>query len=427
MKKILLIATAVALGFTVTRCNSSSSGTGGAVSLPQLSGSVYSTTSNVGDYAEWSFASGVLTTLWYKVSSAGAVDGVISLTANCGAEDGTYAFRTCTIATASCQQGTCGTLPSVGVDTFKMLEVTGVALFVKTGNGVGSQLHVGVLRDNSGCSANVAGDYVYIKTNVANRDLFGMYRTDSALNVINHSDFGFSNPGSAAATPTLTYNTQGGTGAGNDTLVGSACSSGVRTRTLSGATLRSMMTSGGLFILDLPSGQGGLVSYKTTSAATLADLASKNFKGISFPDNGTEQAVQITTSAVVGSAVAFTGGTSGGPIGITSANFKALSNTTNTATAPAFPDFTAAVTNYSNNITLQPTYSTVAAIPGLFRIEGTYSDTGRVIVAFMNSGGKTIGFGAVYNYRTAGMSKPDGSTYSSNGIYNTGNFLLFEK
>jgi hypothetical protein len=72
-------------------------------------------------------------------------------------------------------------------------------------------------------------------------------------------------------------------------LTGSGCDDGARTRTLSGgATVRLAASSSGALIADLPSGQGGIVAFKTTNAATLADFAGKSFGGISFSDNEEE-------------------------------------------------------------------------------------------------------------------------------------------
>lgn len=390
------------------------------------SGYTYSTTSNVGDYAEWTYSGTTISVKWSKISSTGAVSGVMNVSASCGSEDATYAYRTCTVSSASCSSGSCGTLPTNG-STFNMLEVPGVALFVHTGSGSTAQLHTGFLLDSNGCNVNVSGDYTYMHVGVGKEEIFGLYRTDSTFNSVTHAEFGFLNTTSSTTNPTIKYTTAGGTGNGIESLGGSTCSSGVRTRTLSTNTIRSMMTASGLFILDLPSGQGGLVSFKTTNAATLADLANKNLKGITFPDNGSPQTVAITSGAVSGSSVSFTGTMSGGSLGVTSANITALSNTTNTATAPAYPNFTSIGSGTYSNNSLSSTYANPSTIPGLFRVEGSFADTGRLVIAFMKVNGKILGFGAVYNYRTAGTIPTTGITYSTNGMYNSGNFILFEK
>lgn len=436
MKKWLLVAATVAAGFSLVRCSGSSSGGGGggggAVTQPHLSGVAYSTTSNVGDYAEWAFSGNTLSAYWYLVDTSGSVTGVISASANCSAEDATYGYRTCTISSSSCYSGSCaGSLPPNG-DTFKTLEVPNIALFVKTGSGATGQLHMGLLRDNSGCSTSLAGDYVFMSTNVGSRDLFGMFRADTSFANITHSDFGFSSA-AQTTTPTVTYNTSDGSGSGQVSATQSSCDSGVRNISIAGAiSARLMGTSSGLFILDLASGSGGRVAFKTTNAAVASDIANKNFKGLAFPDNGAEIPFAMTTGAVSGGNIAISSvNLSGGGSLATSPVFKPLtaSSSASTATSPSYPNFNSAVTGYSAN-SLQSTYANPAALPGMFYIDGGYGvDSGRVIVSFMRSGGKVIGIGTVYNYRSAGNTITVGSqgTYTQSGIYNTGNFLVFEK
>jgi len=111
-----------------------------------------------------------------------------------------------------------------------------------------------------------------------------------------HSDFGFDDSGIATTTPTVMYRS----GSDSVTFGDSGCNNGVRTRTDMGGTdtFRAMITQSGLFLLDLPAGQGGLVAFKTAKAATVADFANKNFKGISFPDDSGPELISATSGAM---------------------------------------------------------------------------------------------------------------------------------
>lgn len=94
--------------------------------------------------------------------------------------------------------------------------------------------------------------------------------------------------------------------------------------------------------------------------------------------------------------------------------------------APVYPDATAAVSNYaSSGNPLHAAYATPSAIPGLFRIDGNFgTDTGRVILVAMKSNGKTLAFGAVYNWRN---SHNGNTEYNGADYVNSGAFILFEK
>lgn len=103
--------------------------------------------------------------------------------------------------------------------------------------------------------------------------------------------------------------------------------------------------------------------------------------------------------------------------------------TADTETAPAYPSFAAAPTGYGSSV-LSASYATLDDIPGLFNFDGL-SDEGRVVMAAMKFNDKVIGGGMVYNYRETTDIDPsagDGvTTFASNGLYNTGNFILFER
>jgi hypothetical protein len=72
-------------------------------------------------------------------------------------------------------------------------------------------------------------------------------------------------------------------------------------------------------------------------------------------------------------------------------------------------------------------YATPDVIPGMFKIDDPVN-TGRVILAAMNFGGKVVGIGMVYNYRDTSQTNPStGAAFTADGLYNTGNFILFER
>jgi hypothetical protein len=419
---------AVALSTQIQSCAKKSAG--------NSTSATYGTTGTSGDYAEWTVSGSTLTGVWKVIDTAGALVKTLNVSATCGSADATYGYRVCTIDTGICTPVsglTCAAddAPSPGKQ-FYMFEVPGVALMVKGKSESGTpalqeQLHVGLLKDSS--CGSIAGDYTFMMTGINRRDLFGIYRTDANLTNVTHADFGMSYTGSEGSTPSVAYTT-GGTTNGTDALGGTSCVDGVRERTISAgaATIRMAGTAAGAFVVDLPSGQGGLVAFKTTNAASLADFAGKTFGGISFPDNSSEQLLAATTGASTGSAVPITSLTmtgGGSPVILTDLAFKPATNTSGwAATAPAHPDFTATVSGYSANA-LQATYANPAAIPGLYVIDGssfTASDRGRVFLVAMKSDGKVMAFGSVYNYRD----------HDSNGttptiLVNTGAFILFEK
>ena len=304
-----------------------------------------------------------------------------------------------------------------------MMEVPGVALFVQTGSGSSGQLNVGFAKDSNACTQDVSGDYTTIHTALGSTENFGLYRVDSNILNVTHGDFGFVTS-DGNATQSVDY----GTSTPDVTFSDSGCVNGVRTRVLTGSgdTIRSMMTASGLSVWDLPSGQGGLISFKTANAATLSDFANKSFGGISFPDDAPPEPISATSGAVSGNQVDITAVSGGG--GSLTINIKALA-TAATVTSPAYPDFSVAPIGYTSATTsLATTYPTPAAIPGMFKLDGALTDTGRVIMAAMKFNGKVIGVGMVYNYRTMSEINPSTGTYfTSDGLYNTGNYILFER
>ncbi|MFT5218249.1 MAG: hypothetical protein ACI822_000509 [Gammaproteobacteria bacterium] len=122
----------------------------------------------------------------------------------------------------------------------------------------------------------------------------------------------------------------------------------------------------------------------------MADFSGKSFTGISFPDNGSPEALRAVFGAVAG-------GISGVDVSFTSSAPQSLRlmaiGTGDSATAPTYPDFGLVPGTYGASV-LAGSYT----IPGLFKFD-QLGDSGRVIVAAMKSEGKIIGVGMVYNYR----------------------------
>ncbi len=392
-------------------CSSSGSSDGNA---PETN--TYSTTSTKGDYSEWTLVGGELSAIWQVVADNGDIKYTYNITATCGDAD-INGVRACTVSSGSC---TPGVLACIDTPTgnFDMMDVPGVALFVQMDGDFGDeQLHIGFVKNALACADDVSGDYTFIRSGLGLDENFGMYRSDANFINILHSDFGF-DAASAATTPTIIYKT----GSEAESLADGGCVDGVRTRTASGDVMRSMITNSGLFILDLPSGQGGLLSFKTSNAASITDFANKNFGGISFPDNANPEAINATSGTVNANKVTFAANVGGEAQSI---KMMAL-NIADTTTDPAYPDFSLAPSGY-NASTMFATYPSPSDIPGLFKFEG-FTDTGRVIMIAMKFNNKLIGIGMVYNFRNTGDTNPaTGNPFTTDGLYNTGNFILFEK
>ena len=375
----------------------------------------YSTTSTRGDYSEWSLDGDDLSVVWQAVDDLGAIDVTYTIAATCATAN-EFGIRECTISTASCAPGAsvCSDIPS---GTFELMDVPGLAIFVNTDDvGVEKQLHVGFAKDAGACEDDVSGDYTFIRTGLGLSENFGMYRSDTNFINIAHSDFGFE-PLSMFTAQEIAYRT--GSASGMEVLNDMGCVEGVRTRDADGTLIRSMMTESGLFILDFPAGEGGLVSFKVDQAAVLADFAGKTFGGISFPDNGDPSPVLAEFGSVNAGRVEVTVGTE--TINLVDVEF----DTSATITNPTYPDFTAVIPDYAGNA-LAATYPTPDTIPGLFKLEDP-ADSGRVILVGMNFNDKVIAFGMVYNRRDTTDTNPaTGNPFDADGLYNTGNFIIFE-
>ncbi len=420
-RKISYSALTVLMLLGVTACG------GGGSSSPATTTSssvTYSTTSSKGDYSEWTLSGSSLSANWEVINSTGAIDYTYSIAATCGSADADN-IHSCTVDSSSCADGvaTCPTTPLSGA--FDMMEVPGVALMVHTSSASGGDdLHAGFVKNASACSDDVSGDYTFIHTGVGLQKNFGMFRTDANLILIDHTEFGFA----TSAITSTGYSSQSvayrSASAGPDTLTDNGCVNGLRKRTTSGGdAIRAMMTASGLYVLDLPAGQGGLLAFNVSKAATLADFANKIFGGLVFPDDGPAEPFHANSAALVSGKVDLNVSLSGG----TTFNIMGLTTSTGMIN-PTDADFSTSPAGYSSS-TLATTYPTTKDIPGLFKL-GKLFDSGRVILAAMKFNNKVIAIGMVYNYRDAtyGFNNPGtGNPFNGPGLYNSGNFILFEK
>ena len=419
-RKINYSGLVVVMFLGVTACG------GGGSSSPSAttpSSVTYSTTSSKGDYSEWTLSGGSLSASWEVVNSTGGIDYTYTLAATCGSAD-IDNIHSCTVDSSSCSDGgaTCPTtLPS---GAFDIMEVPGVALLVHTTSSTGGDdLHAGFVKSASACSDDVSGDYTFIHTGVGLQENFGMFRADANLINIEHSEFGFDTTAASPAgysSQTVAYRSSS---AGTDTLTDNGCSGGLRKRTTSGGdAIRAMMTASGLYVLDLPSGSGGLLAFNVNKAATLADFANTSFGGISFPDNDSATPFHASAGSVVGGKVDLNVSLFGG----TTFNITELT-TPSGMMSPTDADFNVTLAGYSS-LTLATTYPTPKDIPGLFKVgKLPAGDSGRVVLAAMKFDSKLIAVGMVYNYRDNTFSSTTGTSFVGPGLYNSGNFILFEK
>ncbi len=410
------------------------SGCGGGSSSPATSATpaaasiTYSTTSNKGDYGEWTLSDNALKAKWEVINNSGGINYTYTIAATCSGANAN-SIRQCTIGTAgtSCANGlvTCPTTSPTG--TFEMMEVPGVALLVHTTTG-GDALQVGFAKDANACNEDVSGDYTFIRTGVGLQDAFGMYRSDKNLLSVVHSDFGFGTPAQKWTDYTSQFVTYLTNGAG--ALLGDkGCTNGVRTRTIDKTdTLRAMVTASGVFVLDLPAGQGGLLSFNIKKAASLADFAGKSFSGINFPDNGSAEVFHMKFASIVNNKINFSISLKLPQVIDPKVGLNIMSLSTPAAlTTPAYANFSTIPTGYTSS-PLQATYPAPKDIPGLFKL-GEFLDKGRVILAAMKFNGKVIAIGMTNNYRDVndGTNPSTGNPFTGPGVYNSGNFILFEQ
>ena len=321
-----------------------------APQIQQQGSTTYSTTSNKGDYSEWTLSGNSLKVNWEVTDSSGGVGYTYTIAATCTTPDAD-GVHTCTVDTASCKKGLAACPTTLPTGTFGMMEVPGVALLAHTTASTGGdELQVGFVKDANACNDDVSGDYTFIRTGVGLQDSFGMYRSDKNFLSVVHSDFGFATTATTRlgyTSQSVSYNTTGG---GAVRLSDNGCTNGVRERTMGTAdTIRSMMTASGVFVLDLPAGQGGMLSFNVKKAASLADFANKSFIGINFPDNGPLETFHATFGAIANNKIDFSISLSlPKVIGQGGLNIMSL-GTPSALTTPAYADFSTVPTGYASS------------------------------------------------------------------------------
>jgi hypothetical protein len=414
MKRFRLLASlllVVALGVGLSRCGSS-----GTTVV-----NTYITSSNKGDLATFNFNGDTLTVEWKITNTTvGTVKKTLNITASCAAADSTYGSRSCTVTTSSCTDGTAacvsGDAPSSG-SIFKATEAPGIGLMVLTPDS--SQLFVGITAGS--CDASVTGKYIGMNMGVGQYNIFTLFQPNSAFTSLQKANFRVTG-GANVSSPTFRYD---GTDTPHDTitLTGATCSSGVRTFTIGGNTYSATLTQNGMFVIDAPAGQGGIVAFDLANAATLSDIAGKSFKGFTFPDNSTPRRLSVTTgtagsSSVSISALSLDDGSTMTPLPSIK-KIDADATFTNPSSTPTTYSTGAA---YSSN-SFSSTYANIAAIPGMYFIPPQTGDHGHVLVGAMKQGGKVLLFGVVFNDRSGGSpAVPTTTAYP-----NTGAFIAFEQ
>ncbi len=384
-------------------CGGGDSGGSPDPSPPVTPSHEYISTTSRGDLVSYTITGADVAIQWNVTNDMGVINYTWNIAASCGAPDTTYGYRNCSIASASCTVGAAVVCPAATPDgTFQLMEITGTALVVHvpltiamlTDGSAHDELHAGFI--SGGCPTDVSGDYSYVLTGRANgshsaTDLFGVYRSDATFNNIIHADFSMGTVGEAAiSTAVSDYTTFDPHGA--VTLTGNTCQNGVFVRELAGATTRLNVTSGSGFIFDFPAGQGGVIAIKTTTAAALADLAGHNWWGISFPDNGTTELLNMTTTAVVAGAVSISGtSTSGASIPATPI-VPAIDES-----APGSKFGLPASYTASGNVLLA-SYPTPGNIPGLFLID---TPERNIVTVASKVGTQVMLYGVTFEYRNA--------------------------
>ena len=395
----------------------------------------YVTTSTTGDIAEWTFGIDDFSTVWKSIDTAGLINKTYTISGACGAADPVYLFRTCTVDVMGCAEGpganNCGTDDPVVGTVLKALQIPGVAVIVGREGAGDGEVHAGFVPGS--CGTNVAGDYLFTSLHPGDSSLFGLYRIGSSTlsgpfpQNLTHADWGLNtddntidaSPANPIRTKVAYSDVNGAT-----TIDNATCSDGVYTLLANGSSvaIRANLTQSGLMVVDKPAGEGGLLSFKTSQAATLSDIASKTFVGLIFPDDGNDaQVARVTMAGISGGAVALSTLTINGvgPQPVTGQAIYPASGLTggvtgmpNLASAPE----ASSGQNYATN-PLASTFASASAIPGLFMITPAVGDNGRVALAAMKAGGKTLLFGAVTNRRSLGPDR----------YVNTGSFLFFEE
>jgi hypothetical protein len=190
------------------------------------------------------------------------------------------------------------------------------------------------------------------------------------------------------------------------------------------------MTQAGLFLIDLPKGNGGVISFNVTKAAAIADLANKSYVAISYGGascagaGGCTTLLAFSSGAVSGGTVTFGGFTSLGgstPSSVVVTPFSAGGAQTNTTTTGGTQALPAAGTN-----ALVGTYADPSTFPGFFYTDendGSSHATPSIIAFMKTSAGRILFFGTNTHYNASNNCA--GNTLKC--LTASGNFIGFSK
>ncbi len=379
---------------------------------PAATAHSYQTTSNVGDLSTWTIDGNKLSVEWKDIAPiTGAIEKTYFVTAVCGSIDPDFGDRTCLVdGDALCTDGVVPCEPNDGPqngETFTIFEVPGMALIANVEN---EQLHAGFAA--GACDDMPTDDYTFINLGLGQKDIFGLFRTDSAFSLVHHLDFGFTDdPENQIA---YTTGDDGGTVAG---ITASACQDGVRELVIDATsdTLRMMITGAGHFIIDKPEGQGGLIAVNAQNIATIEDFANRSFGGIAFPDDRAPELINATMGPAVNGRVEILS-LELSDTGVVALNGPTYINDSTAGANLSAPMLEPRFAYADNQIVIDGSYTQGAAsIPGMFEIDKVSGNETAIIGVGASLDGKTMLFGTVVN-------QYEGTT---NGV--KGNFILIEK
>jgi hypothetical protein len=271
-----------------------------------------------GDFAVWTIMSGNFTVEWTATDGGGGAAAVWQLAGTCTAPDATFGHRVCTVATAALSSGgadgSANGGPAVG-DEYYVLELPGVAIAAHPKGTLADlrhELHVGLA---VGSCTNPGGTFTFNGVRAGVPGNIDQLLGRSAITVdaqgvvssVDGWDYG------------LLVNGASSTNSGSDpirpllltpasvphplSLTGATCDSGIVHVPILGATLRGVISSSGVVLLDLPhkpgvvNGSGGLVAVTAGASASLTDLVGKPYSGVMFTEGGKVDLFSATVAA----------------------------------------------------------------------------------------------------------------------------------
>jgi hypothetical protein len=384
----------------------------------------YVTSSNTGDLATFTFNGTMLDATWIVTApTSGVTSKTLNVLASCATADPIYGSQACTVVSSSCSNGsaTCGTNdpPAVG-SVFETVQAPGIGLLVLPPNN--SQLFVGIIAGT--CTSSVPGDYLAIDMGIGQFDTFSLYRVDAAFENILKADFRLAGTPQYAAAGVY-YDSSTGSGV---KTTGFGCANGIRSFATGGAQFSSTLSENGLFVIDQPSGQGGILAFAMDEAAAISDLAGITMNGFVFPDSSTPMRMSITTGANSGNSVSISSITydsANPPPAATTLEVFGSATSPFTGNSPIQTVSGGAPWTSANNV-LASTYPDMSQVPGLFHIPPPSGLTENILVAALKINGKVLLFGVKTDDRSGGINGV-GAVATLTAFPNTGSFIAFQQ